>query len=33
MRMIMAFAAVNFVSPEQRDRMLNVAFDGLAKTD
>lgn len=32
MRMIMAFAVVNFVSADQRDRMLNVAFDGLAKT-
>jgi AcrR family transcriptional regulator len=31
LRMIMAFAAVNFSSPEQRDRMLEVAFDGLTR--
>jgi hypothetical protein len=31
MRMIMAFATVNFSSPEQRDRMLEVAFDGLTR--
>jgi AcrR family transcriptional regulator len=31
MRMIMAFTVVNFASADQRDHMLNVAFDGLAK--
>jgi AcrR family transcriptional regulator len=30
MRLVMAFTVVNFASPEQRDRMLGVAFDGLA---
>jgi AcrR family transcriptional regulator len=30
MRMVMAYTVVNFASAEQRDRMLAVAFDGLA---
>ena len=30
MRFVMAYTAVNFASPQQRDRMLAVAFDGLA---
>jgi AcrR family transcriptional regulator len=30
MRLVMAYTVVNFASPEQRDRMLGVAFDGLA---
>jgi AcrR family transcriptional regulator len=30
MRLVMAFTAVNFASAGQRDRMLEVAFDGLA---
>ncbi|MEV0719624.1 hypothetical protein [Asanoa sp. NPDC050611] len=25
----MAYTTVNFASPEQRDRMLEIAFDGL----
>jgi AcrR family transcriptional regulator len=29
MRLVMAYTVVNFASPEQRDRMLGVAFDGL----
>jgi AcrR family transcriptional regulator len=29
MRLVMAFTAVNFASDEQRDQMLDVAFDGL----
>jgi AcrR family transcriptional regulator len=30
MRFVMAYTLVNFASAEQRDRMLEVAFDGLA---
>ena len=30
LRFAMAFTTVNFASPEQRDRMLEVAFDGLS---
>jgi hypothetical protein len=30
MRFVMAYTLVNFASPAQRDRMLGVAFDGLA---
>jgi AcrR family transcriptional regulator len=30
MRLVMAYTVVNFASAEQRDRMLAVAFDGLA---
>jgi len=32
MRFVMAYTVVNFASPEQRGRMLEVAFDGLAAT-
>lgn len=32
MRLVMAYTVVNFASAEQRDRMLAVAFDGLAAT-
>lgn len=32
MRLVMAYTTVNFASAEQRDRMLGVAFDGLAAT-
>jgi hypothetical protein len=32
MRLVMAYTVANFASPEQRGRMLEVAFGGLAAT-
>lgn len=32
MRFVMAYATVNFAGAEQRDRMLQIAFDGLRRS-